>query len=100
MSVSLARPADVRHHIITLWQLPGQPSPLESVLAKLYVLQLSNAWLVCRDAGKAVKSLVAAGMVDSSPDSVAAWVREHQAVLDPTQIGEYLGSHEDLPVSR
>ena len=54
--------------------------------------------LACRDAGKAVKSLIAAGMLDGSPDAVAGWIREHQAALDATQIGEFLGSHEDLPV--
>ena len=53
---------------------------------------------VGRDPAKAVKSLVASGMAGSSPEAVAAWIREHLAALDPTQIGEFLGNHEDLPV--
>ena len=84
--------------------LAGQSAGVLDPLAQAYPqLQQHKPWLTsmlrCRDPAKAVKSLTAGGMVDGSPASVATFLHEHQAALDPAQLGEFLGGHEDLPVS-
>lgn len=47
---------------------------------------------------KGMASLIASGTVADSPLAIAAFIRENKSTLDPTQIGEYFGHHEDQAV--
>jgi hypothetical protein len=43
-------------------------------------------------------ALLASGTVETSPEAIATFLREHKDVLNTTQIGEYFGHHKDLAV--
>ena len=47
---------------------------------------------------KGVRALVASGSVESSPEAIAAFLRQHNSSLDKEQLGEYLGHHDELEV--
>lgn len=44
-------------------------------------------------------ALIASGTVPADAGAVAAFLREHGAALDKTQLGEYFGCPEELPVA-
>lgn len=56
--------------------------------------------MTCRDPVKGVKALIASGTVENSPEVIAAFLHQHNASLDKEQLGEYLGHHNDLEVSK
>lgn len=41
---------------------------------------------MCRSAGKGVKALEAAGLLEAEPAAVAQFLRDHEAVLDRAQV--------------
>jgi hypothetical protein len=47
---------------------------------------------------KGIQYLVDSDVIDSSPDSVATFLREHTSELDPEAIGELLGHHADSSI--
>lgn len=47
---------------------------------------------------KGVRALVASGSVESSPEAIAAFLRQHNSSLNKEQLGEYLGHHDELEV--
>lgn len=48
---------------------------------------------------KGIASLVASGVVDNKADSLAAFLRKNRNKLDETMLGEYMGHHDDMPIS-
>ncbi|GFR41199.1 hypothetical protein Agub_g1869, partial [Astrephomene gubernaculifera] len=48
---------------------------------------------------KAMRFLIASGLVESSPVGAAVFLRAHVADLDPAALGEYLGHHEDFELA-
>ncbi len=46
---------------------------------------------ICRDPLKGMVALRAAGLVESSAESAAAFLRKNNAALDKGQLGQYLG---------
>ena len=60
----------------------------------------ADACVTCRDPVKGVKALIASGTVENSPEVIAAFLHQHNASLDKEQLGEYLGHHNDLEVSK
>ncbi len=48
---------------------------------------------------KGLKALITSGSVRNDPASIAAFLMEHSALLDKTQLGELFGHHEDREVT-
>lgn len=51
------------------------------------------------NAVKGMQSLIASGTVGGDPAAIAAFLRERREVLDPTQVGEYFGHHEEQAIA-
>ena len=48
---------------------------------------------------KGLKALISSGSVQNDPAGIAAFLMEHSALLDKTQLGELFGHHEDREVT-
>ncbi|CAD7699204.1 unnamed protein product [Ostreobium quekettii] len=48
---------------------------------------------------KGIASLVAAGIVQNKPADIARFIRKNRDQLDETQMGEYLGHHDEMPIA-
>lgn len=48
---------------------------------------------------KGIASLVAAGVVENKPESLGLFLRTNREKLDETMLGEYLGHHDEIPIS-
>lgn len=48
---------------------------------------------------KGIASLVASGVVENKAESLAAFLRKNRNKLDETTMGEYMGHHDDMPIS-
>ena len=53
----------------------------------------------CRNPAKGLKALISSGSVRNDSASIAAFLMEHIALLDKTQLGELFGHHEDREVT-
>uniref|UniRef100_A0A061RZZ7 Brefeldin a-inhibited guanine nucleotide-exchange protein 2 n=1 Tax=Tetraselmis sp. GSL018 TaxID=582737 RepID=A0A061RZZ7_9CHLO len=52
-----------------------------------------------KDPISGVSSLVSAGIIEDTPESIVAFLRKYRKELDKTQVGEYLGHHEDAQLA-
>lgn len=60
-------------------------------VTSLRLTAISDLAVLCRDPVKGMAVLRAAGHVEATPKSVAAFLRKHNAALDKAQLGQYLG---------